>query len=125
MLVKTSLRRNRLHAFNLQAGLCATSSIAAVSAVMNVKLIEMRYWSMREICDALERASFRNLRVRVDGYFSQNPQLSDLDLLSLAGGFVVRASHAARQLAKNFPCSRKRRTVSGLKGMRHPAVQST
>ncbi|HEV2523208.1 MAG TPA: class I SAM-dependent methyltransferase [Candidatus Acidoferrales bacterium] len=64
---------------------------------------EMRYWSMSEIRDALRRASFRDLRVRVDGYFSQNPQLSDLDLLSPVGRLVVRASHAARQLAKNFP----------------------
>jgi hypothetical protein len=45
----------------------------------------------------------RNLRIRADGFFSQNPQLSDLDLLSPAGKLIVLASHVGRKTADALP----------------------
>jgi SAM-dependent methyltransferase len=64
---------------------------------------EMRYWSRQEIRAALKRAGLSDFRVRVDGFFTQNPQLSDLDLLSPAHKLIVRASYAGRQAANHFP----------------------
>jgi len=63
---------------------------------------EMRYWSRPEIRVAAERAGLRGLSFRADGFFSQNPQLSDLDLLSPAGKLIVLASHAGRQAANHL-----------------------
>lgn len=64
---------------------------------------EMRYWTRSGIRDAIEKAGLRNLRLRADGFFSQDPQLSDLDLLSPAAKLVVRASHAGRKMADALP----------------------
>jgi 2-polyprenyl-3-methyl-5-hydroxy-6-metoxy-1,4-benzoquinol methylase len=64
---------------------------------------EMRYWSSSEVCRTLESAGLTGVTMRADGFFTQNPQLSDLDLLSLGGKTVVLASHllcrASRALA--------------------------
>ncbi len=64
---------------------------------------EMRYWSRAGIRRAVEEAGLRNLRILADGFFTQNPQLSDLDLLSPAGKLVVLASHAGRRAADVLP----------------------
>jgi len=64
---------------------------------------EMRYWTRRGIRQAIEQAGLRDLRLRADGFFSQDPQLSDLDLLSPAGKLVVLASHAGRRAADALP----------------------
>jgi hypothetical protein len=64
---------------------------------------EMRYWSKTGIRDAVERAGLYDLEIRADGFFTQNPQFSDLDLLSPAGRLVVLASYAGRRMASVFP----------------------
>jgi SAM-dependent methyltransferase/uncharacterized protein YbaR (Trm112 family) len=64
---------------------------------------EMRYWSRREIQEGLRGAGLQNVQIRTDGFFSQNPQLTDLDLLSPAGRLVVTASYAGRQAANALP----------------------
>lgn len=63
---------------------------------------EMRYWSRRQIKGLLHRAGFQNPRITADGYFSQNPQLTDLDLLSATGKMVVWISHAGCGLSRKF-----------------------
>ena len=55
---------------------------------------EMRYWSRRAILEAVHTAGFTDVKIRADGFFSQNPQLSDLDLLTPMGKLVVLVSHA-------------------------------
>jgi len=64
---------------------------------------EMRYWSHVAIRGALEQAGFSKVTIRTDGFFSQNPQLTDLDLLSPAGRLLVRASSAGRRAANALP----------------------
>lgn len=64
---------------------------------------EMRYWSHAEIRRSLEAAGLRDVRIRADGFFSQNPQLADLDLLSMAGKALVLASYTGRKIAKALP----------------------
>lgn len=64
---------------------------------------EMRYWTRGGIRDAIERAGLRDMRLRADGFFSQDPQLSDLDLLSSGAKLVVLASHAGRKAADALP----------------------
>lgn len=64
---------------------------------------EMRYWLHAEIRRSLEAAGLRDVRIRADGFFSQNPQLADLDLLSMAGKALVLASYAGRKLAAALP----------------------
>jgi len=64
---------------------------------------EMRYWTRGGIRAAIEGAGLRDLRLRADGFFSQDPQLSDLDLLSPAARLVVFASHAGRKAADLLP----------------------
>jgi len=64
---------------------------------------EMRYWTRGGIRRAIEKAGLRDLRLRADGFFSQDPQLSDLDLLSPMGRLVVLASHAGRKAADALP----------------------
>jgi 2-polyprenyl-3-methyl-5-hydroxy-6-metoxy-1,4-benzoquinol methylase len=64
---------------------------------------EMRYWTRGGIRRAIEKAGLRDLRLRADGFFSQDPQLSDLDLLSPVGRLVVLASHAGRKAADALP----------------------
>ncbi|HTX14957.1 MAG TPA: methyltransferase domain-containing protein [Candidatus Baltobacteraceae bacterium] len=64
---------------------------------------EMRYWTRDGIRRAIESAGLRDLRIRADGFFSQNPQLSDLDLLSAPGKLVVLSSYAGCKLAEALP----------------------
>ena len=64
---------------------------------------EMRYWTLKAIRAAIEEAGLSNLRLRADGFFSQNPQLSDLDLLSARARLVVRASQAGKRFAEAIP----------------------
>jgi 2-polyprenyl-3-methyl-5-hydroxy-6-metoxy-1,4-benzoquinol methylase/uncharacterized protein YbaR (Trm112 family) len=64
---------------------------------------EMRYWTRSGIRRAIEKAGLRDLRLRADGFFSQDPQLSDLDLLSPAARLVVLASHVGRKTADALP----------------------
>ena len=42
---------------------------------------EMRYWSRREIEEAVRGAGLSTPHVRADGFLSQNPQTSDADIL--------------------------------------------
>jgi len=60
---------------------------------------QMRYWSKRAIREAVNEAGFTDVKIRADGFFSQNPQLSDLDLLAPMGKFVVLVSHAGAAIA--------------------------
>src|SRR5579864_7630499 len=64
---------------------------------------EMRYWTHPKIRHALEQAGFSRIKIYADGFFSQNPQRTDLDLLSPAGRFLVRASSAGRGAANALP----------------------
>jgi 2-polyprenyl-3-methyl-5-hydroxy-6-metoxy-1,4-benzoquinol methylase len=64
---------------------------------------EMRYWSRREIRETLISAGLRNVQIHTDGFFSQNPQLTDLDLLTPAGKLIVTASYTARKIANALP----------------------
>lgn len=64
---------------------------------------EMRYWSTNRIRQAVEMAGMKNTAIRPDGFFTQNPQLADLDLLSPKGKLIVLASNAGRKLATMLP----------------------
>jgi len=64
---------------------------------------EMRYWSRANVRQAIEQAQLDGLTIRADGFFSQNPQLSDLDLLSAGGKLIVLTSHAACTAAAIVP----------------------
>jgi len=64
---------------------------------------EMRYWTGAKIRQAIENAGLRDLHFRADGFFSQDPQLSDLDLLPPVGKLVVLASFAGQKIAELVP----------------------
>jgi len=64
---------------------------------------EMRYWSKQEIYRVASDAGFVKIRIKPHSFFSQNPQLSDLDLLSPMGKLLVRASHAGARAAERLP----------------------
>jgi len=64
---------------------------------------EMRYWSRKAIVDLLSAAGLEDVTIRADGFFTQNPQLQDLDLLSPAGKLIVLASYAGRKIADAVP----------------------
>lgn len=64
---------------------------------------EMRYWSRQEIRESLRETGLREIEIHADGFFSQNPQLSDLDLLTLGGKLIVVASYAGRKTADALP----------------------
>ena len=64
---------------------------------------EMRYWSHATIRRAFTRARFSRIAIHADGFFSQNPQLTDLDLLSPAGKLLVLASYVGRKAAHALP----------------------
>jgi ubiquinone/menaquinone biosynthesis C-methylase UbiE/uncharacterized protein YbaR (Trm112 family) len=64
---------------------------------------EMRYWTHAQIRRALQQAGFSKITIHTDGFFSQNPQLTDLDLLSPAGRLLVRLSAAGRRAANALP----------------------
>jgi SAM-dependent methyltransferase len=54
---------------------------------------EMRYWSPSQIRQLARGSGFADMRLRADGFLSQNPQISDLDLLSLPGKLIVLLSY--------------------------------
>jgi hypothetical protein len=62
----------------------------------------VRYWTYGEL-----RRVFQELvgpsTLAVDGYFSLNPQATDLDLLSPRYRWVIRASEALRHLSSAVP----------------------
>lgn len=64
---------------------------------------EMRYWSRAAIQTGLSSADLGNIQIHADGFLSQNPQLSDLDLLTPAGRVIVMASYAGRKAANAMP----------------------
>jgi 2-polyprenyl-3-methyl-5-hydroxy-6-metoxy-1,4-benzoquinol methylase/uncharacterized protein YbaR (Trm112 family) len=64
---------------------------------------EMRYWSRADIRSVIKKTGLEKLRIRADGFFTQNPQLSDLDLLTASGKLVVVLSHAGRWAAGVLP----------------------
>lgn len=64
---------------------------------------EMRYWSRREIRDSFREAGLVDVQIHSDGFFSQNPQLSDLDLLAPSAKAIVIASYAGRKAADALP----------------------
>jgi len=63
---------------------------------------EVRYWSLSDL-----RATFGQAigpaNLVVDGYFSLNPQVSDLHLLRWHHRWIVRASEALRRLSEVLP----------------------
>lgn len=64
---------------------------------------EMRYWSLREIHETFHEEGLRHVQIHTDGFFSQNPQLSDLDLLAPIGKLIVCASYSGRKAADALP----------------------
>lgn len=64
---------------------------------------EIRYWSHREIHESLRDAGLKKIQIHTDGFLSQNPQISDLDLLAPAGKLIVAASYAGRKAADALP----------------------
>lgn len=67
------------------------------------KTFEMRYWSIAEIRQGFQDAGLAIARITADGFFSQNPQISDLDIVSLVGKIVVPISFAGTKLCSTFP----------------------
>jgi SAM-dependent methyltransferase/uncharacterized protein YbaR (Trm112 family) len=64
---------------------------------------DVRYWSPRELASTFA-AAFGSARVFVDGFFSLNPQISDVNLFPLKYRAVVYASEALRVFSeKIFP----------------------
>lgn len=64
---------------------------------------EMRYWSRASIRRTINDAGLQDLTIQADGFFTQNPQVSDLDLLSFWGKAIVLASNAGRKAAGVVP----------------------
>jgi len=64
---------------------------------------EMRYWSRSAIRHAVEEAGMQLIAIRADGFFTQNPQISDLDLLSPVGKLIILASHAGCKVSEAVP----------------------
>jgi hypothetical protein len=63
---------------------------------------EVRYWTPGELASTFGEA-VGPARVSVDGYFSLNPQISDLRFLPRRYRAIVRTSEALRKLSKYFP----------------------
>jgi SAM-dependent methyltransferase len=64
---------------------------------------EMRYWSPSQIREMALAANFMGVQLNADGFLSQNPQISDVDLLPFHGRLVVRCSQVACKVAAVFP----------------------
>lgn len=66
------------------------------------RAFEVRYWSPRRLRDR-----FRNLigptTFEVDGFFTLNPQPSDVDLLPWSSSAIVRASELLRRVSAHVP----------------------
>ncbi len=68
-----------------------------------VGTFEMRYWSIPEIRQAMKSAGMQSPVIRADGFFTQNAQVSDVDLLSPVGKAVVSASAVGCRAAASLP----------------------
>jgi ubiquinone/menaquinone biosynthesis C-methylase UbiE len=64
---------------------------------------DMRYWSRSEIWQSMKEAGMQSLVIRADGFFTQNAQVSDLDLLSTVGRLIVSASAFGRSATAVLP----------------------
>jgi SAM-dependent methyltransferase len=65
-------------------------------------LFDVRYWGPRELRDELSRR-VGPTELRVDGFFTLNPQPTDLALLPRRHRAVVRTSEALRRVAARVP----------------------
>ena len=63
---------------------------------------EVRYWRPRQLTSTFASV-LGSARLTVDGYFSLNPQMSDLRLLPKKYRALVRLSHALRRISGKFP----------------------
>lgn len=63
---------------------------------------EVRYWTPRELTAAFLRV-FGSVRVVVDGFFSLNPQISDVRLLPRRYRPIIYASEALRAASRMLP----------------------
>jgi SAM-dependent methyltransferase/uncharacterized protein YbaR (Trm112 family) len=59
---------------------------------------DVRYWTPRELISTF-RATFGSARIFVDGFFSLNPQISDVDFLPWKSRTVVYASETLRKIS--------------------------
>lgn len=66
------------------------------------ELFDVRYWGPRELRQELERR-IGATEVSVDGFFTLNPQPTDLELLPRHFRALVRTSEALRRLADRVP----------------------
>ncbi len=62
---------------------------------------DVRYWTPRELRDAFGRIG--PTRLNTDGFFTLNPQVSDLDLLPSRFRYVVRVSELLRRATRTVP----------------------
>jgi len=62
---------------------------------------EVRYWTHKELTSAFTRM-FGSVRILVDGFFSLNPQISDVHLLPRRYRPIIYASEALRTVSRNF-----------------------
>jgi len=62
----------------------------------------VRYWSKTQLSELFSQ-SIGPTELSVDGFFSLNPQMSDIDLLPRKYRYVVRTSEALRKLSQIFP----------------------
>jgi SAM-dependent methyltransferase/uncharacterized protein YbaR (Trm112 family) len=62
---------------------------------------EVRYWSHKELTSAFMR-SFGSVRITVDGFFSLNPQISDVHLLPPKYRPIIYASEALRKASRKL-----------------------
>jgi len=62
---------------------------------------EIRYWRPRDLRRAFWRIG--DVTLSADGFFTLNPQVSDLDLLAPRARAVVRTSSALQALSRRFP----------------------
>ena len=63
---------------------------------------EVRYWTPRELVSVFTRLLGPTM-VSVDGFFSLNPQVSDLELLPRRYRAIVRSSEALRRASEQLP----------------------
>lgn len=63
---------------------------------------EVRYWTPRNLTQTF-KAAIGPSALSVDGFFSLNPQISDVELLSFRSRAVVYASEALRRLSHFLP----------------------
>jgi SAM-dependent methyltransferase len=66
------------------------------------ELFDVRYWGPRELRDELERR-VGPTTLSVDGFFTLNPQPTDLELLPRRYRGLVRTSEALRRLSARLP----------------------